>query len=69
MTPLTIKNRARTFSLDQLLEALRRGVRICLICGDDTIPAWAEGCTECMHGTGPMLRDPEDLIAMNWGKP
>ncbi len=67
MIPLTVNDRARTFPLDQLLAAKRRGDRICLICGDDTIPRWAEGCTACLYGTGPMLLDADDMIVLNYG--
>ena len=66
MTPITTRERARTFPLDQLLEARRRGVRVCLICGDMSTPIRRTTCDECLHGTGPMLADPEDLIVMNF---
>lgn len=69
MTYLTIKARAATYPLDRLLALRRRGILICLLCGDENTPIRDAVCGECMRGTGPMLRDPEDLIAMNWGKP
>lgn len=66
MTPLTIKDRARSFPLDQLLDAKRRRHLICLICGEES-PSSARLCLECLLGTGPMLRDPDDIIVMNLG--
>jgi ribosomal protein L40E len=66
MTPLTVKARAATFPLDQLLAIRRRGKRICLICGSDNRFA-AATCDECFLGTGPMLADPDDLIVFNYG--
>ena len=65
MTPLTIRERARTFPLDQLLDARRRGVRVCLTCGDTSTPLRRTECDECLRGTGHELADPEDLIVMN----
>jgi hypothetical protein len=67
LTYLTVKTRAATFPLDQLLEAKRRGSRICLICGDLSTPASRTACDGCSAGTGPMLADPDDLIVMNLG--
>jgi hypothetical protein len=67
MTYLTLKARAATFPLDQLLETKRRGARICLICGDRATPAHHTVCDHCYAGTGPMLADPDDLIVMNLG--
>lgn len=66
MTPLTVKARARTFPLDQLLDSKRRGKRICLICAEES-PACEIACLQCLLGTGPMLADPDDLIVMNLG--
>jgi hypothetical protein len=65
MTPLTVKDRARTFPLDQLLAVKRRGARVCLICADCDTPACEITCLQCLLGTGPMLADPDDLIVMN----
>jgi hypothetical protein len=65
MTPLTLKARAATFPLDQLLTAKRLSKRACLICGDCDTPFQSTVCTACLHGTGPMLADPDDLIVMN----
>ena len=67
MTPLTTRERARTFPLDQLLALRRLGVRVCIICGDCSTPIRRITCDECLVGTGPMLADPEDLIIMNYG--
>jgi ribosomal protein L37E len=67
VTYLTIKERCATYPLDQLLAARRRGVAICLICGDESTPIRETVCGECLYGTGALLRDPEDIIAMNWG--
>jgi hypothetical protein len=67
MTYLTIKARCATYPLDQLLALRRRGVLICMLCGSEETPLRYAVCSDCMHGTGPMLRDPEDIIAMNLG--
>lgn len=67
MTFVTVKERAASFPLDQLLTARRRGTRICLICGDMGTPMRRATCDECLHGTGAMLPDPEDLIVFNHG--
>jgi hypothetical protein len=67
MTYLTIKARCATYALDQLLAARRRGILICLLCGSEETRIRDTLCTECLHGTGPTLVDPEDIIAMNWG--
>jgi hypothetical protein len=67
VTYLTLKARAATFPLDQLLAAKRRGARICLICGDTSTPAPLTVCDNCFAGTGPMLADPDDLIVQNLG--
>jgi hypothetical protein len=67
LTYLTVRERARTFPLGQLLEAKRRGAKVCLICGETTTPASRTSCDSCEAGTGPMLADPDDLIVMNLG--
>jgi hypothetical protein len=67
MTPLTVRDRARSFPLDQLLAIRRRGKRICLICGDTDNRFDATACDECFLGTGPMLADPDNLIVLNYG--
>ena len=67
MTYLTTKARAATYPLDQLLALRRRGVLVCLLCGDENTPVRETVCAECLRGTGPMLRDPEDLITMTYG--
>jgi hypothetical protein len=67
MTYLTIKQRAATFPLDQLLAAKRRGAKVCLICGDVGTPAKWPVCDACYAGTGPTLVDPDDLIVLNLG--
>jgi hypothetical protein len=67
MTYLTIKDRARTFPLDQLLAAKRRGAKVCLICGETDTQAHEPVCASCSAGTGPTLVDPDDLIVQNLG--
>jgi hypothetical protein len=67
MTYLTIKARCATYPLDQLLAARRRGILICLICGSEETPVRYAVCTDCMLGTGPTLRDPEDITVLNLG--
>lgn len=68
MTSLTIRERAATYALDHLLALRRRGVLVCLWCGSEETPVRQTVCSDCMLGTGPLLRDPEDLITMTWGK-
>jgi ribosomal protein L40E len=65
MTHLTIKDRARTFPLDQLLDARRRGVAICLYCAAESKPPL--GSTLCPHCGAFNLRDPDDIIVLNRG--
>jgi hypothetical protein len=69
VTYLTIKARCATYPLDQLLAARRRGIRICFLCGSEETRLRDDVCADCMQGQGAMLRDPEDIIVMNWGKP
>jgi hypothetical protein len=61
MTYITVRERCRTFNLDQLLDARRRRVRICLNCADDseTLPT----ATTCIACGGPQLMSPDQIIA------
>ena len=67
ITVITIKDRAATFPLDQLLAAKRRGAMICLYCGEEGHPPL--GSILCSRCGAFNLRDPDDIIVMNWGKP
>lgn len=72
MTYITVRERCRTFNLDQLLDARRRGVMICLNCGDDSEPAGSKPFStaqmRCINCGGPQLMSPDQIIATKFEK-